>query len=506
MSLLNKKQEELDKLLKDAPTEKIIEFFRTFDTVDELAVNVILWGHNFLPDYFFAPTPEFHYGLVKKFFNNRNEYNAYPRGFGKTTVIQLCIAFSIAHGLDTFIVLLEKSYDEASEVLEAVREEFKHNDNILNVYGDLTKISSTGKKEEKLKDSVGDFFINGIRLRARGFDKNVRGLKSRQYRPSKIIGDDVESDEHIENPEQRRKYLNNYLRGVVPATSNEMGNVKFFGTILHDDSLLQTLINNHGGDTYRAWDENRNLLWKDFWTVEKLEEKRKEMSIEGRGDAAFYQEYFNEPVSEEDQIFKKEFFKYYNDKQLEEEIMAKPHRAYVLVDPAISKRDSADFTAIVAVVVDRMHRLFVAEIVRERLDPQETLKHLIAMYERWQPVKVGIESVAYQKALVWYIEDKKRLLPSIRSMQVQEVKADMDKERKIRQIQPRYADGNVYHNENDHATKVLESELLRFPRGATDDVIDALSNIEQIMLPARRVTQDTYKKYLKRSAHGQVAY
>ena len=492
------KQEQLDsklqEVLAEGKPEKVIAFFTDINDMEELVIKCVLWGHTFLPKYFSKETPPFHFQLIEKFFSNKNEYTACPRGFGKTTIVQLCMAFSCVTGLDEFIVVIEKSFNEASEVLEALRDEFKYNDAILDVYGDLTKISPRLKQQEKIKDTTGDFFINGIRLRAKGFDAPIRGLKSRHTRPTRIILDDVESDEHIESSEQRMKYLNNYTKGIIPATDNELGVIKMFGTILHDDSLLQTLIDSHDGEIFRAWDRQRRLLWPSNWTVEKLEQKRKDMAIHSKTDAAFYQEYFNEPVSEEDQIFKPSMFRYFNDVQLEQVIKKKPHKYYIMLDPAISKKETADFTAIVCVLVNSMNEMYIVEIIRGRLNPIETIKELFGMYERWLPEKVGIETVAYQKSLVYFVEEeKKRVNSPVRSMQIQEIKADTDKERKIKALQPRYAIGSVYHKEGDPMTKIIENELTRFPKASTDDVVDTLASVMQMITPARKEVHEEYK-------------
>lgn len=491
-------------------TELLKKFFeKKVGSLDELAVKVVLWGHVFMPEYFSRKSPEVHYDLVKRFFSNRNEYTALPRGYGKTTLLQACVCFSVAHGLDEFIVLIEKTYNEAAEVLEAVRDEFKFNDFIIVVYGDLTKISQRGKEDQKLKDTTGDFFVNGVRLRGKGFDAPIRGIKSRHTRPTRIVLDDVESDEHIENPEQRHKYLMNYLKGILPAESVDGGSIKVQGTILHDDSLLSVLIKEHDGKIYRAWDEDKNLLWPEVWTVERLEKKRAEMALEGEGDVSFYQEYFNEPVPKELQVFRKDMFRYFNDFQLQNEILKKPCRTYMMIDPAISKKNRADFTAMVCVVVDSFNRIYVAEIMRARMNPLEIFQGLVAMYERWRPFKVGIESVVYQKALVFYIEEKKRESESlIRQMQIQELRTDTDKVRRIGQMQNRYALGTVFHRENDAMTKMMESELIRFPKGANDDIIDALSNINQMLVPMiEKTSQITYSKWRRgEGGHRQVAY
>lgn len=504
MNLLNNSlKAELVQIIKEGgDPEKLRNFFKPKDNLDEVVIKCILWGHTFLPKYFNKPTPEFHYELVRLFFRKGNDYTACPRGFGKTTINQLCIAFSCVNGLDEFIVLIEKTFTESAEVLEAVREEFKMNDEILRVYGDLTKVNVKGRDQENIRDSSGDFFVNGVRLRSKGYDTPIRGLKSRHSRPTRVILDDVESDEHIDNVEQRKKYLNNYIKGIIPAVDNDTGSIKMFGTILHDDSLLNTLIRNHNGKIYRAWDKNRVLLWPTNWTVEKLEQKREEMRVSDKGDAGFYQEYFNEPISDEDQIFRREMFRYFNHLQLEE-IKKKPHRIYTLVDPAISKKTTADFTAIISVLVDYMNRVFVLEITRARLDPIETIKVIFAHYEKWMPVHVGIETTAYQKALKYFIEEeKKRASSTVRTMQVIEIKPTIDKITKIKKLQPKYAIANVFHNSDDKNTPLLEQELLRFPIAAHDDIADALSNIIEIMVPVSKTIDRSYTKYMRARKEG----
>jgi len=486
----------LSKIILDgADSDTLRKFFRPSGDMDDLVIKCVLWGHHFWPKYFSKATPAFHYELLRKFFNKENEYNAYPRGFAKTTCVQLGIAYSCVNGLDEFIVLIEKTYTEASEVLEAVREEFKLNDEVLRVYGNLTKINAKGNDQENIRDSTGDYFVNGVRLRARGFDSPIRGLKSRHSRPTRVILDDIESDEHIDNVEQRQKYLNNYIKGVIPAVDNDTGVIKMYGTILHDDSLLQTLINNNNGNVFGAWDENHVLLWPSNWTVEKLEGKRDDMRIEGKGDSAWYQEYFNQPLDEENQIFRDTMFQYFRNLDIDK-IKEKPHRIYTLVDPAISKKTTADFTAIVTVLVDELNRLYVLEITRRRMDPIETCKAIFAHYERWHPYYVAIEAISYQQALKFFIEEKKKEeSSSVKSMVIMEKKSTTDKIAKIKGLQPKYAILNVFHNSDDKNTTILEAELLRFPKAVHDDVCDALSTIIDIIVPVNKTIDRAVKKH-----------
>jgi predicted phage terminase large subunit-like protein len=176
-----------------------------------------------------------------------------------------------------------------------------------------------------------------------------------------------------------------------------------------------------------------------------------------------------------------------------------------LLDPAISKQTYADFTAIVSLLVDSQNNIYIVDIVRERLDPFETTKALFAQCEKWNPFRIGVESQAYQKSLIYIINDKKHEA-GLGNLNIIEIKADKDKVEKIRGIVHRYAMGQVYHRQGLKNTKILETELMRFPKGATDDVIDALAGIEQILAPKRRVNQQ-YKHYIERTVgHRQVVY
>ena len=177
------------------------------------------------------------------------------------------------------------------------------------LYSLATKYSKTVKN----KEASGDVFINKVRLRGKGFNSSVRGLKTRAWRPTRIILDDVEEDEHISNPEQRQKYENNYNKGIQPAVDVD-GSIKVYGTILHQDSLLNNLIANHGGKIFRAHEGSDpataprdTFLWWERWNRERLIAKRNDMKSAGQSTSAYAQEYLNDPISDDERTFKFEW-------------------------------------------------------------------------------------------------------------------------------------------------------------------------------------------------------
>jgi len=119
--------------------------------------------------------------------------------------------------------------------------------------------------------------------------------------------------------------------------------------------------------------------------------------------------YQQNPIATELQEFKREWFRYYDDKDLE----GKDLYYYGLVDLAIGKTETADDTANILIAKEKNRpEIYIIDIYSGHLDPGETIDYWFAMNAKYGSkfVKVGIESVAYQKALSYFIiqEQKKK--------------------------------------------------------------------------------------------------
>ena len=85
-----------------------------------------------------------------------------------------------------------------------------------------------------------------------------------------IILDDIENDENVRSPDQR-KYLSNWFNKVVMLAGSKTTDVVVIGTILHYDSLLNNLLQKPGYRTkkYKAVIEDNNsplwIDWKDIY-------------------------------------------------------------------------------------------------------------------------------------------------------------------------------------------------------------------------------------------------
>jgi predicted phage terminase large subunit-like protein len=245
----------------------------------------------------------------------------------------------------------------------------------------------------------------------------------------------------------------------------------------------------------RAIQRDGTALFPEKLPLEFLNAQRKV-----QGSYVFANQYQNEIIPLEDQTFKEEWKKYYQ---------ALPSQVYsfAFVDPAISEADTADFTAIVVVSVDVDKNWYVRQATRLKCNPSVTIDYLFRLQEQYTCMSIGIEDVAYQKALIHfsYEEMKRRgkMLP------VTGVKhgPDRTKEMRILGLVPRFEFNTLFLNQGLHD---LELELAQFPRSAHDDLLDALASINDIVYyPAARRVRDekphpqdpAYESWVIRNAH-----
>ena len=112
------------------------------------------------------------------------------------------------------------------------------------------------------------------------------------------------------------------------------------------------------------------------------------------------------------------------------------------------------------------------------MTPSTTMDAIFSAVQKWRPLTVGIEAVAYQSALQHFLE--KEMPQRGIFFRMTPLKAGKSKELRIDTLQPRFAVGSVWFKSGAVWLSEIESELLAYPHGAHDDVIDALAYVEQI--------------------------
>lgn len=217
----------------------------------------------------------------------------------------------------------------------------------------------------------------------------------------------------------------------------------------------------------RAIQDDGSLLFPERLTQEFLDSQRRSM-----GSYLYANQYQNEIIPEDAQTFKKHWFKYY---------VELPDRVHTFgfIDPAISEADTADYTGFTIISVDTEQNWYVRYAHRERINPTELIDRAFRLCERYNVMTMGVEDVAFQRAIIHFaFEEMKRRNKRIPITGVKRG-SDKTKEMRILGLVPRFEFGTIFMSQGLHD---LERELLEFPRGAHDDVLDALASLEPIVV------------------------
>jgi len=176
--------------------------------------------------------------------------------------------------------------------------------------------------------------------------------------------------------------------------------------------------------------------------------------------------YQQNPILAETQEFKESMFRYFTD----DDIKVKNLKYYTVVDPAISQKNTSDNTVVLTIAKDLQGPNWYR--IREdagHYTPTQTVD-LIFKHQKEYQSEVHLETVAYQKALKYSIEERQR--EDQVYFTVGEIKSTRNKEVRIRGLLPLYERGVIYHRRTDTA---YETEALTFPKGRRDDRLDCMA-------------------------------
>ena len=390
-----------------------------------------------------------------------------PRGMAKTTITNACSIMDIVYQDIQFLVLVSESGTHAQTQLRNIRMQLESNALLINVFGNLVPGRQDSEKwtDDQLQTTT------RVTVVAKGRGAQIRGLNDDGRRPDKIVLDDMEDDESVSTPEQRAKVRKLFYGAIMPALSkmNKNATIICLGTMLHPDALLPTLEKSalFTSIKFGVIDQDGESLWEANMPLAKIKQLEAEYTLGGELNT-FNREYLSVVTNEATQKFKIEFVKH-----LDRGLTGLVGRA-LAVDPAISQASTADFFALGVVSMYEGGNLQVEEIVLKKgLLPSEQVDLIFKVWEEWlKPISmsyVGIESIAYQAALVHLVREE-----MFRRGIYFEVKPLTNRERKIERVegilQKRYASGYVGHRTQ---FPIYEEQLLNWPSGKKDgpDVI-----------------------------------
>ncbi len=422
----------------------------------------------FLQDDFDAPkpSPEFHYALWQLFCCDHPQVAvAAPRGHAKSTAGTLAFGLaSLLFGSDDFLLLVSATERLAAGHLANMARVLTDNEDLKTEFN----VEVLQSNETELTARCGDreFHVLG-----KGAEQKVRGALWRNKRPSLIIVDDLEEDEAVMSKERREKLRVWFFNALLPVGSDNL-RVRFLGTILHVDSLLQNILTDDQwvGEKFAAhkgFDDFSEILWPEKFPEVRLRFIRQTYLNQGN-PSGYSQEYLSKPVAEADAYFRKADFRPMVDTD-----HTSPKTMYASIEFALGQSSKGDNTAIVIGGMDEHGMLHIIEVLADRYDPLQAVNLMFDIQERYDILEWVVEDENIAKAIGPFLNQE--MVKRNQFMNLRKIRPSKEKQQRATSIKARMRAGGVKFDFDAPWFDAFRGELLDFPRGKTDDRVDALA-------------------------------
>lgn len=404
-----------------------------------------------------------------------------PRDHSKSTFVT--IAWSIQQVLknpNIRILIANGVWDNSRKFLMEIKAQLEHS-NLKHFYGNF--VSNRWNSD--------DIIVAQRSVAHKEPTISTTGVEAESVgmRADIIIADDLMGEQNFKTPEQREK-VKRFRRSLVNIL--EPGGVMVdIMTRWHLDDTF-TEIEENEKDYYdtmvRQVVENGKLIYpkkfsKRFDPISKAFIPAPDENCLDYVDYLkrtkpldeFMSQFMNDPISSENQVFKQEMFKYWKER---------PQGLYLgmAADLAISQRNEADYTAISVIGMDKDWNLYLLDYLRGHWGPQQIIDNIFQMQSRWKPHAVGIEVNGFQRTLKEAVEMEQRTRKQYFGVAEIRNGPEKSKENRIKSLEPFYRQGKVFHAAWMKG-KDVETELLTFPKGRHDDIIDSMAMVLPLLSP-----------------------
>jgi len=438
-------------------------------------------------------------------YRDQDQLHLHPRGHFKSTIIT--IGGSIQKTLrdpNTRGLITNATLGKAKTFLGEIEAHFNRNPVFARLFPEHvpTKASGAGTQSEFTTPARTRFQLREPTFSVSGIESAV---VSSHY--DWIIFDDIVNKENAKTAEQRLKviealaeyqslldpphdqhtivgtrwhYMDVY--GAVIKTDKEL--VKLGENPLYIKFLTQDLKNRSEG--YDLNDEEAEPSFPERFTVEHLRK------LKARQKKYIYNcQYCNDPQPAEDKVFRV--------KDLQ--IVQKPHQAketrlykYTTLDPTVGETETSDNAVIITVAINSDGDLFIVGFRRGQWNPDQHISEFLSELALHRPRQSGIEAVAFQTTLKFFVEKEKRR----RNIKCEIVgikrSTHTRKEGRIERIQPFLEGQKIYWAipivdeqgetlpEAKENLDLFTQELDQFPFGDSDDILDALADAVELAM------------------------
>lgn len=298
------------------------------------------------------------------------------------------------------------------------------------------------------------------------------------FRATRVIADDLYPNLQKANSKAFRDMVMEWWYGDLTTRLLPGGNIVLVVTRWHGDDVIGQLLDamKRGGE---VWDtcilpavcedpENDPLgraegeaLWPEYHTIESL--LKKKANSPARTWNALYQ---CNPTTANGGVLNEEWFQYWED--LPKESMVK--RRFVSFDCANSANARSDYTVGTAWIETFDKRYFLVDAVRARVEFAELVRLVDEFARRHKAQAALIEDAGAGKSLLQAYKGK------LSAPLIPINPYNKSKEFRFDEVSPMFESGGVLLPRRHELLPEIERELLEFPNGAKDDIVDSCTH------------------------------
>lgn len=431
-------------------------------------------------------SPEFHREIIERFHDGhaRDLVMAF-RGGGKSTLAEETIIIKALFGEFKNGIIVGSSYERAVERLRTIKHELENNDLIIALFGEQMGATWT---ENRI------VLANGSMLQAYGRGQSLRGAKHLDTRPDFCLVDDFEEEDSVRTEESKSRTMSWFMAVLLPAM-NPKAKIVVVGTPLDYDSVLVKLSKEREWRTLTFPIEHinqggeRKASWPDRFPLNEIDIIRDRYERMGKL-REYAQEYLCKAEEESEKAFNPAMFK----------VEPRPRSwepVYIMLDPARTVGPKSAHTGVGAWswIGNRLH---VWDAFGGFLRPDEIIKCIFDLNDRYNPVEIGVEEDGLNEFLMQPIRQeiaKRGLLIPIKAIKAPKGKLDF-----IKGLQPFFNAGEVTFQ---NPFPDLQSQLLNFPTGRID-VPNALAYALKIGKGISVYEEFSQKNITQNPTHGKT--
>lgn len=346
------------------------------------------------------------------------------RGWAKTSKLRMFAGKRIAYGISNTILFVGASEKHTRRSIRWLRTQVDHNQLFADTFQLKPGVPWTDEEAQILHGvEKRPIWVTGVGVTS----SSGRGINYDDYRPDLIILDDVMNDENSATKEGREKIIDlvfgAFKESLAPKSEAPFAKMVMLNTPqdYNDISQLASKDIQFVSKRFGCWTEDtenlplefRKSAWEELITTTDLQQEYRAAAARNRL-SIFVREKECKLTTPENSAFKESWLLYFGKDEEEPEPPLNEMFTLLIIDPTPPPSEIAlakglvdnDFEAI-TVLGRYKGKIYLLETVFHRgHSPNWTSSEFFRLAQKWRIRKALIESVAYQRTLVWFIREE----------------------------------------------------------------------------------------------------